>query len=192
MKIIDILKTCAELLGLTNELNVLGEITVDNEATKLNENSEVERLFRLSKFSLQEIATNYFPMRDEVSVVDCSNYDLALLTNYIRMHGVYEDSSPIDYKIINKKIVFSKPGTYTIAYYAYPEFESLFDDLDFLENLSPDALVFSVCSYYSIAKGMFNEFEEFHNKYVDRIEAIKNMKTFVMPARRWEWDQKKL
>ena len=74
----------------------------------------------------------------------------------------------------------------------YPSINSLFDDVDFLHGLSPDALVFGLCAYYSLANGMFEEFEGFHDKYLGKAEAIKELKNFDMPVRRWEWSRKRL
>ena len=36
------------------------------------------------------------------------------------------------------------------------------------------------------AKGRFEEFEIFHNKYIEKAESLKEIKNFSMPQRRWE------
>ena len=58
--------------------------------------------------------------------------------------------------------------------------------LDFLNNLSPDVLVLSLCAYYALAHGMFDEFEDLHDRYVEKAESLKELRVFDLPARRWE------
>ena len=68
----------------------------------------------------------------------------------------------------------------------YPEINSMFDEIDFLSNFSPDVIVFGLCSYYCLSSGMFEDFESFYDRYISKAESLKNLKIFELPARRWE------
>ena len=61
MKILDIIKNSAELLGLNNERDLLDNATTSAEENLL-ENSEIKKLFNLIKFSIQELCTHYIPL----------------------------------------------------------------------------------------------------------------------------------
>jgi hypothetical protein len=185
MEIIELLTTSAELLGLNEEVEALKSANEENESGILFQYQEVERLYRLLQFSLQEIASNYIPIYAEYNVHNASNCPISDLENYIRIKGVYRGDVAVDYRVINRNINFEL-GSYTIKYYTYPKITSMFDDIDFLSKFSPDVLVFGTCAYYSLAKGMFKEFEEFHDKYLNCAESIKCVNTFSLPKRRWE------
>lgn len=187
MKIIDILMSSCELLGLKSEQTTLASATLETESTVL-ENDEIRSLFNLVKFSSQELCSHYVPILTTQDVtIENQKYHLSNLENYIRIQGVYKEDNQVNYKIINRYIVVDEDGTYTIKYFTYPEIESLFDEVDFLTNLSPDVLVFGLCSYYSLSHGMFQEFEMMHDKYVEQAESLKMLKVFDLPQRRWEW-----
>lgn len=186
MKIIDIMAQSAELLGLDSAKSIMASASEENESTTL-ENEQVARLFNLIKFSLQELCTNYIPILESVEITTTDKkYALGSLTNYIRVHNVYLDGSPIKYKIINRYLTMEKDGTYTVEYYTYPTVNSLFDEIDFLSCFSPDSLVLSLCSYYSLAVGLFDEFNDFHERYLNVAENLKNIRVFNLPLRRWE------
>ena len=87
---------------------------------------------------------------------------------------------------MNRNIVFEKDGKYIVKYSSYPQINSLFEEIDFLSEFSPDVLVMAICAYYAVAHGMFKEFELYHEKYLNKAQAIKELKLFEMPLRRWE------
>ena len=61
MKIIDVMKNSAELLGLNNERDLMESATSASEESLL-ENSEIKQLYNLIKFSIQELCTHYLPV----------------------------------------------------------------------------------------------------------------------------------
>ena len=63
---------------------------------------------------------------------------------------------------------------------------SIFAKVDFVETVSPEVLVLGLCAYYSLSKGMFEDFKEYHDEYAARAGEIKELKIFSTPARRWE------
>lgn len=186
MKIIDVINQTAELLCLVEEKSILATATEDNEAQIL-ENNEINTLFNLFKYSIQELCSNYMPIATSVNVeVKNKHYDICNLHNYLRVQSVNKNDQPVNYKILNRSIVLEEDGEHTIQYTTYPEVISMFDEIDFLSSLSPDVLVFGLASYYTLSRGRFDEFEIFHNEYIEKAESVKELKNFYMPQRRWE------
>ena len=186
MKIIDIIKNSAELLGLINEYQILTNTTSESENTAL-ENAEIKKLFNLIKFSIQELCTHYVPVCTSLTIaITNKKYPLSSLNNFIRVNNVFKNGQPIKFKIINRNLEFNEDGEYTVNYMTYTEINSMFDDIDFLSNFSPDVMVFGLCSYYCLSSGMFDDFDSFYDKYISKAESLKNLKIFELPARRWE------
>lgn len=187
MTILDILSSSAELLGLkTQQLKLITykeennlEINIDDEI--------INRLFSLSKLVVQELCSNYIPIVIEENILSVDKcIPLSRFKNLIRIQKVIKDDEIVKYKLINKKIVFESDDRYTVRYTVYPEICSIFDEVDFLSSTSPDVLVFGLCAYYSLTVGQFEEFNYFQEKYEERAKAIKNLKVFDMPKRRWQ------
>lgn len=186
MQIVDVIKTSTELLGLTNENVILQTATQDNE-TEVLSNPVINKLYGLVKFAVQELCSNYATVLAEkvINTNNCS-YPLNQLKNYIRFHAVKKNGESVDYKIINRNLTLIAEGEYVVEYETYPEINSLFDDVDYFADLSPDVIVFALCSYYALSVGLFEDFKEFNNQYVERAENLKGLKIFNLPQRRWE------
>ena len=187
MKIVDILIDAGHFLGLKEEVEILNGVTEETEEFSLETNERVSKLFNLFKFSIKELCSNYAPMITSIKV-QTSNTEFPLneLENYIRIQNVKKDEDLVKYKIINRKIIFAEDGEYEVSYFTYPNITSLFDEIDYLNDLSPDVVVFGLCAYFSLAYGMFEEFENFHEEYVTKAESLKGLKCFNLPNRRWE------
>lgn len=190
MKIIDIIKNSAELLDLHETIDALNTATEENEQDILVL-PEVQRLMSLSALAIQELCSNYISVHSEqeIETTECS-YPLKNLVNYIRINSISENENNVKFKIVNRNIVVEKDGKYLVKYCSFPSITSLFEEIDFLNNFSPDVLVMAVCAYYAVAHGMFNEFELYHDKYLSKAQALKELKIFEMPLRRWEWNLK--
>lgn len=187
MKIIEVIKHSAELLGLQEAVAVLSTATEENEDETLG-NEQVKKLLNLAALSIQELCSNYISVFVEEKFETFENkIPLKNLHNYIRTVGVTKDDVLVKHKIVNRNIVLEEDGKYVIKYCTYPSIMSLFDEVDFLSDLSPDVLVMALCSYYSIAHGMFKEFEVFHEQYISKAQALKELKIFELPLRRWAW-----
>ena len=186
MKIIEIMAQSAMLLGLGEDHMLLETATIEQE-NELLQNKNVESLFNLSKYALQELCTNYIPVVVSVNLLskDCK-IELKNLTNFIRVNNVTKENEIVKYKIINRNIVFEQDGEYCVEYLTYPNINSMFEEIDFLSNFSEDVVVCGLCAYFSLAHGMFDEFKEFHEQYVEKAENLKELKSFNMPQRRWE------
>ncbi len=190
MKLIDIIMSSCALLGLNDDINTLKDLTAET-VSSIEGNKNIEELIYLSKYSIRELCSNYIPMINSTEITTTNKkYPVKNLTNYIRVQNVFKGEMPVNYKIINRNIEFKEDGTYTVKYLTYPEIEGLFDDLDFMSNFSPDAMVLGLCAYFSLSKGMFDEFNDFHDKYIERAESLKTLKLFEMPCRRWVWEIK--
>ena len=187
MKIIDLMKESALLLGLTQDRVAMETITEENEVQILAENPKVFSLFNLIKFSIREFCSNYVPLavREKVNVEE-NQYPMSKLKNLIRIKNVYLNDQVVKFKVVNRNIILEENGEYEIVYSAYPEIETVFDEIDFLESFSPDVIVFGLCAYYSLAHGMFEEFEQMHEKYIEKAESLKDLKIFNLPSRSWE------
>lgn len=198
MKIVEILAKSAMLLGLNEEANILTtsqpkEDETENEEnqnlteSEILKNEKIKSLFNLSRYALQELCTNYVPVIERIYInsADCK-IKVSDLPNYIRVQNIMKDEISVRYKIIKRCIYLEQDGQYCIEYLTYPNVESIFDELDFLSNLSEDVIVCSICAYFSLAHGMFEEFKEFHELYLNKAENIKDLKSFNLPKRRWE------
>lgn len=186
MKIIEILAKSAMLLGLEDEHLLLKEAQTTQE-DELLENAKIQSLFSLIKYSLQELCTNYIPVVTKIEKQSDEKYiQIKDIENFIRVQNVTKNGENVKYKIINRKIYFEKDDVYCVEYLTYPTITSLFDEIDFLSKFSEDVIVCSVCAYFSLAHGMFDEFKEFHELYIDKAENIKELKNFNLPQRRWE------
>lgn len=187
MQIKDIIKESADLLGLNEISALVDSATEETEATVLN-NAEVSKLYKLLKFSIQELCSNYVAVATANQlVVTGGTKPLNELDNFIRLIGVFDqEDKPVKYKIQNRALVIDKDGTYTIKYTTYPVVESLFDDVDYFAKFSPDVMIFGLCSYYCLANGMFEDFEHFHTRYTQIAEGLKRLRVFDLPKRCWE------
>lgn len=186
MKIVDILKQSAELLALTKEVALLSTATIDNQQ-ELLKNEEINSLFNLVKYSIQELCTNYIPLINTMQFQTLNNkYALSNFQNYIRVRNIYKNGVQVTFKIVNRCLVMEEDGCYVLEYETYPEIVSLFDELDFLTNFSPDVIVLGLTSYYSLSRGLFEEFNTMHEQYVEKAESLRELKIFNTPQRRWE------
>lgn len=186
MQIIDILTDSAQVLGLNDECDLLRSATSENQETVLLD-SNIKELFHLVKFSIQELCSNYVPIANMQEIqVDNLTFELKNLTNFIKLKKIFKGEEKAEYKLLNRTIHFKENGVYQVYYETYPNITSLFDEVDFLSHLSPDVIVFGLCSYYCLSKGLFEDFNLFHEKYIEKAESLKDLKTFFLPTRRWE------
>lgn len=187
MKIIDILTDASMLLGMVDECEKLKNITADNEIEILESNEKIKNLFHLIQYSIRELCTNYIPVITIKTVAtDNYTYPIANLENFIRINKVKRNGEMVKFKIFNRVLTFEEDGEYEVEYSTYPSVLSLFEEVDFLSEFSPDVLVLGLCAYYCLSVGMFGDFEEFHDKYITKAESLKVLKNFDLPQRRWE------
>ena len=187
MKVIDILIDSALFLGLTDEAEVLKTTNEENVSTVLADYKQIVSLLNLSNFAIRELCTNYIPIVKDICVkTKDKTFALNTLENYIRIQQIQKNGESVKFKIINRNVNLDEDGEYVVLYETYPTIISLFDEIDFLNSFNPDIIVFGLCAYYSLANGMFDDFQNYHEKYISRAESLKSLKSFDLPARRWE------
>ena len=187
MKILDVLVDSAQMLGLIEEVNLLKTITPETENDVVEQNQNVASLFNLVKFSIRELCSNYIPVIEETSVetVD-KKFAVGTLENFIRIQNIYKQGEMVKFKIINRNVVLEEDSIYQVKYETYPTIVSMFEEIEFLENLSPDVIVLGLCSYFSLSHGLFDEFKNFHEQYVSKAESLKSLHNFRIPVRSWQ------
>lgn len=185
MKVIDVLTNGAIMLGLDQAAKLL-QNQQKTDAEKLAD-ADVDELFKLFNLSIQELCTSYMPILSS-SVIETSNktYPVSSLSNCIRVNMVKQNDEEVKFKIINRVINFENDGTYVVEYSSFPTFSNLTDDVGFLQQYGADIAVFGLCAYYCLSKGLFDDFKNYHDSYLEKGSALKDMKTFVMPQRRWK------
>ena len=109
-----------------------------------------------------------------------------MLENFIRIQNIYKDGEMVKFKLINRNVTLEEDANYEVRYETYPTITTMFEEIDFLQNFSPDAIVLGLCSYYALAHGRFDEFQEFHEKYTSKAESLKSLRNFQIPSRRWQ------
>lgn len=185
MKILDIMKNSAHLLGLTYELSTLETVRPDCE-DEVFQDRDLNRMLALTRFAIQELCTNYIPICCEAKfTTNNKEIGLANITNCLKVLRVANKNGEVKFKIINRKIILENDGEYIVKYTTYPEIKSVYDDLEFLSSLSPDIAVLALCSYYSLSVGMFDTFKSFYEQYTEVAESLKQLKMFDLPTRRW-------
>ena len=186
MQVIDILQETAEIMNLIQIKDELKNVTKETESETLN-NTEIQSLMNLLKLSVRELCSNYVPAVrcENVNILD-GEYKLSELKNYIKIKSIKKEGQIVSYKILNRNIKVIENGNYEVEYYSYPEINSLFDEIEFLKNLNSEVIIFGLCSYYALSKGMFEDFHEMHDMYVQHAESLKELKLFTMPQRSWE------
>lgn len=193
MKIIDILKDACVLIGMADECQILNTATEETETEVLQSNDKINKLFHLMQYSIRELCTNYVPIVVTTTIfTDNYCFPTSHLENYIRINKITRHNEAVKYKMLNRVLTFEEDGEYSVEYASYPTLHSIFEEIDFLSEFSPDVIVMGLCAYYCLSVGMFTEAEEYHDKYISKAESLKVLKNFDMPQRRWEWERKKL
>lgn len=185
MKVKDIIKNSALMLGLTNSV----EIIEDEQKTELEKlkDETVGTLFRLCQFSVRELCTHYLPILKQVEITTSNKqYPLSSLDNFIKIKSIKLNEAVVDYKIVNRYITFEEDGSFIVEFYSYPTISSMDDTINFMDDYGLDVAVFGLCAYFCLTKGMFEDFDQFHEEYVERAKAIKELKNVNTPQRRWE------
>ena len=185
MKIIDIMRDVSLVLGLSSISSDIEGIDLDSEDVILTD--DVQTLFNLTRVAIQEFCTNYAPVTDVAQiVVTGGKFPVSDINNFLRLKRVTQNGKEVKSKIINRQINVNLDGTYEVEYYTYPNITSVNDDIDFLNNFTPDVLVSSTCAYWAVSHGQYVEFNRFHEEYVNKASAIKELRVFSLPKRRWE------
>lgn len=179
------MKDVALVLGLNSVHSDILGLDLESEDVVLTD--EVETLFDLTRVAIQEYCTNYAPVIDATKVnIVGGKYPVSNLTNFLRLKRLSYQGRDVRPKVVQRNIVVEQDGEYEVEYYTYPNITSVKDELDFLSNFSPDALISSTCAYWAVSHGQYQDFNRFHADYIDKASAIKDLRVFNIPKRRWE------
>lgn len=63
---------------------------------------------------------------------------------------------------------------------------SILDNIDLPTDVGDDVLVCGLNAYYSLAVGLFAEYNVYKKHYQERLSKLKNLKVFAMPCRSWQ------
>ena len=185
MKVKDLIKDSAVMLNLGEVVDILEDGT-KTDAEKQSATSVAE-LVKLTDLSIRELCSHYMPVLSSCKITTTNKtYPLSSINNFIRMESASIEDKMVDFKIINRVLVFEADGTYDIEYASYPNINNLDDDVSFLQNFGIDVAEYGLCAYYCLTKGLFDELDNFYQRYIKKCETLKDMKTFIMPQRRWE------
>lgn len=186
MIIKDILADSAMLLGLTTEADAINHASLEEEMEAVN-TGEVRNLINILKLTLREVCIHYVPyVKSQTISTTNRQIHLSILTNFISMKGAYRKGEKVKCRMLDRLLTFEEDGEYTIEYLSYPTTVSLFEEITFLDNCSPTMLVYGVSAYYSLSKGLFEEFESFYDKFKNFAELSRERNCFNLPMRRWE------
>lgn len=188
MTVLDLIKKSAVILNI-DEISSgtsLNTVTPENEATILQENFALNRLFELVKVMLNEIATYYLPI---VKTVKVSSQDreiaLTACPNYSRIVGVKLDDVFVKFNVGDNSIDVEEDGEYEVTYHQTPVITSLFCDIA-LDGVSEDLLIDGLNAYYCLACGLFSEFNNYNHKYSSKLAKLRQLPIFSMPRRSWQ------
>ncbi|MBR1983072.1 MAG: hypothetical protein IKA12_00090 [Clostridia bacterium] len=194
MKLKDIIKLSAGLMGLEDVVSVLDGKSDETEYTT----SVIDRLTVLANMVMNELSSTYIPLErtDEVKVVNKKISMTALQKRPIKIINVTDVSSKdLDFTYDHATIYVDSSNA-KVTYNYVAENYKLTDDVGFTEqNISKVVLAYGTCAEYCLTQRRFEEAIMWHERFIDgvkqRIEpeeapvyiAPKNVN---MPARRWE------
>ena len=89
MKVINIIKESASLLGLEKELSILNSMEENKEDEVRANNPKIESLFNLLNFAIKEICANYVPVGSSTVIsVKNNKFAISLLHNVIKIQTI--------------------------------------------------------------------------------------------------------
>ncbi len=186
MNTLQIMINGANLLGLTQEVELLKTITKENEA-EVMQNKQLARLKDLAILSMQEVSVRYVPIYSTIELQsENKQINIKQIQNCLKILKVYLCDIAVPFKIVGKTIKVNENGNYKIKYTTMPTINSVLDELEFVNNGVEQVVIFGLCAYYSIAIGLFSQFNSFHEKYLNAGENLKELKMFYIPNRSWQ------
>ena len=174
MKIKDIIKASATLLGKENVLSYLGDASSANKETL----SEVNVFTNLANLLLVELACSYIPMQKTEDVngqLEIAFNDLSeKVVKVIDVLGCFGKS--INYLVKTDRIVCSE-NPISVVYQYLPSNYALTDDIAYTEkDVSVSVLSYGLCAEFCITEARYEEAIFFHEKYILGLEKLKKQK----------------
>jgi hypothetical protein len=186
MKLKEIIKLSAGLLGLDDVVSVLEDKNSANEYTS----TIIERLRTLSNIVTTELSSGYIPLEriDEVKVVNNKISLTALQKRPTKIIEVmFNDGTLLDFTNDATTIYVQTTQNVKVKYFFIAENYKLTDDIGYTEqNISKVVLAYGICAEYCLTERRFDEAVMWHQRFVDGVKQKimpKNVKTH---ARRWQ------
>lgn len=188
MTVLDLIKKSAVILNVDDIASsaILDTVTPENEATILQTNFTLNRLFELTKVMLNEITTYYAPIAKSV-IVNAVDKKIALSScpQLLKIIGIKRDEVFVKYRIVDENIEVAEDGEFEIIYHQIPAITSLLNKIQ-LEGVSDDLLVDGLNAYYCLTCGLFSDFSVYNQKYSNKLTKLRTLPLFSMPCRSWE------
>ena len=188
MTILDLIKKTAVIFNVENVLQdpSLDNLTNATQPTILSTNSQLNRMFELSKVVLCEV---YSYVNKEIDVVvnatNCQ-IDRSLLGNVGRVVLVRNKYGKVNYQLKDDKIVLDNDGEYIVKCVVAPRTDYLNNEIDMLNGtITEDLIINGLGAYYCLSTGLFEEYNVYNGRYIDGFSRLKNLKLFAMPCRSW-------
>lgn len=188
MTILDLIKKTAVIFNIEAILkdSNLNEVANEAQLTILSSNSQLNRMFELTKVVLCEVYS-YANKEIEVTAnaIDCQ-IDKSSLGNVGRIVLVRNQYGKANYRIIDDRIMVEHDGEYVIKCVVAPSTDYLNNEIDMLNGaISEDMLINGLNAYYCLTAGLFEEYNVYNGRYLDGFSKLKNSKLFAMPCRSW-------
>ncbi len=188
MNSLEVIKKVARILKIPNiyKNEDIDSITETNETEILSSNEDLNLCFDLLKLQIKEIASNVCEIIKSIVLTPENNrISLNNIGNFLKIKKIVYDNQLVSFKIINNYIVLPIDKTVEIIYSEDVQPSSLLEDIDYFKGVSDDVLVYGLCSYYSLSSGLFEEYNNFHSLYEEKIKNCKNVKVFSLKLRDW-------
>lgn len=188
MTILDLIKKTAVIFNIEKILDDtnIDSITNSTQTTVLDSNSQLNRLYELSKIVLCEV---YSCVNKEVemtvSTTNCQ-IDKRILGSVGRVVLIKNQYGKVNYQVDGNLIIVDKDGEYTIKCIVVPNTKYLINEIDMLNgSIGEDLLINGLNAYYCLSSGLFEEYNVFNGRYIDGLSRLNNSKLFAMPCRSW-------
>ena len=185
MKLKDIIKLSAGLLGLSDVVTVLEEKAVST--AQITET--IERLQNLCNVVTGELSSTYIPLErtDEVRVINKKISMTALQkrpTKIIKVTDAFLKELEFTH---DHATIYVDSSIVKVTYKYVAENYKITDDVGYTEqNISKVVLAYGVCAEYCLTERRFDEAVMWHQRFVDGVKQRLTPKNVKTSARRWE------
>lgn len=188
MTILDLIKKTAVIFNIESVLEDpdLSTLTNNTQSTILSNNTQLNRMFELTKIVLSEV---YAYISKEVEVkVNSENKQInkSLLGEIAKVVSLKDGCGKVDFTLNDNGIEIGQDGEYVVKCIVAPNVKYLLNEIDMLNgDISEDLLINGLNAYYCLTAGLFEEYNVYNARYIDGFSRLRNPKLFAMPCRSW-------
>lgn len=187
MKIKDVIKTAATLLGRTDVTAYLDSKEIEDGSETLQ---TVNVMTNLTNLVITELSSTFIPLKktQTMSAYDGRIYYKDFNETLTRVTGVYSATGKsVDYGYHPEYITLPFNSVYTVEYEYVPSNLGLEDDACYAEKDVPShVLAYGLAAEFCITEGSFEQAVMWHKRYVDGVEKACPPKSLTTRERRWE------